>query len=251
MLKIENLTIQFGGLTAVNDVSMMVEPNKIYGLIGPNGAGKTTFFNLISGVYEPTVGNVLFNGQRLNGMQPYQINKAGISRTYQVINLFKKMTVVDNVLVGMHTQLKSNFISSILHNKKEREEEKAALEIAYNWLDFVGIRHHAADFAGNLSYGEQRLLEIVRGLSSKPQLLLLDEPAAGMHAAEKEKLRVIVRNILDNLHVTLLVIEHDMKLMMELAEYIYVLDFGKKLAEGTPKIIQNNPDVIAAYLGDE
>lgn len=251
MLDIKDLTVRFGGLTAVNQVSMHLDEGKIYGLIGPNGAGKTTFFNLISGVCPPTSGEIYFNGTCLNGQKPYQINRAGICRTYQVINLFKKMTVLENVLVGMHGQMQSNFAASLLHTRAERQEEREALEKARQWLDFVGIGHLADKPAGSLPYGEQRLLEIVRALASNPRLILLDEPAAGMNSGEKEILNGFIRKIITELHVTPLVIEHDMKLMMDVCDYIFVLSFGKKIAEGTPEQIQANPEVIAAYLGGE
>lgn len=251
MLDIKDLTIQFGGLTAVNHVNMHLDAGKIYGLIGPNGAGKTTFFNLVSGVHQPTSGEIYFEGQCLNGKKPYQINRAGICRTYQVINLFKKMTVLENVLVGMHGQMKSNFVASLLHTRAERQEERLTMERAHQWLDFVGIGHLSDVPAGSLPYGEQRLLEIVRALASNPRLILLDEPAAGMNSAEKETLNGFIRRIITELHITPLVIEHDMKLMMDICDYIFVLNFGKKIAEGTPESVQANHEVVAAYLGGE
>ena len=250
MLKAEHITIQFGGLTAVNDVSVTLDKTQIYGLIGPNGAGKTTFFNCISGVYRPNNGTVTFEGKRLEGQRPHVVNKAGISRTYRVINLFRNMSVIDNVRVGMHTRLNSNFFQSLLHTPAQRREEAEALEEAYRWLDFVGLKKKAQDPAGSLSYGEQRLLEIVRGLASKPKLILLDEPAAGMNSQEKVDLDALLKEILAQ-GVTILVVEHDMKLMMGICDYIFVLNQGKLLAEGTPSEIQKNPDVIHAYLGGE
>ncbi|MEG0912428.1 MAG: ABC transporter ATP-binding protein [Oscillospiraceae bacterium] len=250
MLKADNVTIRFGGLTAVDHVSMDIAANKITGLIGPNGAGKTTFFNSISGVYVPDEGSVIFDGKRIDGKKPYQINAAGISRTYQVINLFWKMDVLDNVLVGMHSKLKSGYLADMFRLPKQRKEEKEAHESAMKWLDFAGLTAYANEPASNLSYGKQRLLEIVRGLASEPKLILLDEPAAGMNSTEKKELDELLKKII-KMGVTILMIEHDMKLMMDVCDYIYVLNDGKLLAHGVPKEIQNNPDVITAYLGGE
>ncbi len=250
MLTVKDVTLRFGGLTAVNNVSLTIKQGTINGLIGPNGAGKTTFFNLISGVYTPNEGEIVFDGVKLNGKKCFEINHIGMSRTYQVINLFRKMTVVENVMVGLHPKMKSGYFSAILGTKGQREEEKEVLEKALDWLDFVGLRGNANEMSGSLSYGKQRLLEIVRALASNPKLLLLDEPAAGMNSKEKEELFDILRKI-QNLGVTILMIEHDMKLMMGITDYIFVLNYGKKLAEGTPVQIQNNPEVIAAYLGED
>ncbi|MGL5437926.1 MAG: ABC transporter ATP-binding protein [Lachnospiraceae bacterium] len=250
LLKIDNLCLSFGGLKATNDVTMHMEAGKINGIIGPNGAGKTTFFNLISGVYKPDSGSITFYGRKIDGLKPFEINQAGIARTYQVINLFKNMTVVDNVIVGMHPRLKANFFESLIHSKKERDEEAKAREKAYEWLEFVGLKEHAMDLAGSLSYGQQRLLEIVRGLASDPKLILLDEPAAGMNSKEKEELNVHLRKILTK-GITILIVEHDMKLMMDVTDKLFVLNYGQKLAEGTPAEIQVNPEVIAAYLGGD
>ena len=250
MLKVEHMTQKFGGLIANNDVSLTVEKGTISGLIGPNGAGKTTFFNVISGVYKPSAGNITFEGQRIDGKKPFQIHDIGIARTYQVINLFKKMDVVENVMVGMHSNMKQGFFSSMLRTKAQRAEEALVRERAYELLDFVNLKDKANDMAGALSYGEQRRLEIVRGLASEPKLLLLDEPAAGMNTNEKQDLDELLRNIQAR-KVTILIIEHDMKLMMGVADYIFVLNYGKKLAEGIPLEIQNNPEVIAAYLGED
>lgn len=250
LLEIDNLCLSFGGLKATNDVTMHMEAGKINGIIGPNGAGKTTFFNLISGVYKPDSGSITFDGKRIDGLKPFEINQAGIARTYQVINLFKNMSVVENVMVGMHPRLKANFFESLIHSRAERAEEAEARERALNWLDFVGLRDHANDQAGALSYGQQRLLEIVRGLASNPKLILLDEPAAGMNSREKEELNALLRRILDK-GVNILIVEHDMKLMMDVTDRLFVLNYGKKLAEGTPEEIQKNPEVIAAYLGGD
>lgn len=250
LLNVDNITLSFGGLKAVNGVKMKVEPGKITGLIGPNGAGKTTFFNLISGVYKPDEGEITFDGKRIDGKKPFQINEAGIARTYQVINLFKKMSVHENVMVGMHSRLQSGFFSSVLRTPAQRQEEKEIRQKAYEWLEFVGLEGRATEEAGALSYGEQRLLEIVRGLASNPKLILLDEPAAGMNSREKQDLDKLLQKILAK-NVAILIIEHDMKLVMGVTDYIYVLNYGRKLAEGTPREIQNNPDVITAYLGGE
>ena len=250
MLKVEHLNLSFGGLKATNDVSMHVKPNQITALIGPNGAGKTTLFNQITGVYKPDSGEIWFNGARIDGMKPYQINDAGISRTYQVINLFRSMTVLENVQVGMHTRLKSGYWQNLIHTKSMREEEQASLEKAYELLDFVGLTEHEKDPAGSLSYGKQRLLEIIRGMANDPKLILLDEPAAGMNSAEKEDLNVLIRRIIDR-GITVLVVEHDMKLIMDIADEIYVIESGTNLAHGTPAEIQSHPEVIRAYLGGD
>jgi len=250
MLTTEHLTLKFGGLTANNDISLTINDGKITGLIGPNGAGKTTFFNAISGVYPPTSGTVTFDGVRIERKRPHEINELGITRTYQVINLFRKMSVVENVMVGMHDRLTQNFFQSIFKVGSERREEKEARERAYEWLKFVGLEKRASDLAGSLSYGEQRQLEIVRGLASNPKLILLDEPAAGMNSTEKEELNTLMGRILEK-GVTIMLIEHDMKLVMNVTDYIYVLNYGKLLAQGTPAEVQNNPDVIAAYLGGD
>lgn len=250
LLEIKDLCLSFGGLKATNNVSIHAEEGKITGLIGPNGAGKTTFFNLISGVYKPDSGMIIFDGKRIDGLKPFQINEAGISRTYQIINLFKKMTVLENVLVGMHSCLRSSFFTSLLHTKKEREEEAAAVERAYELLEFVGLKENAMNEAGSLFYGQQRLLEIVRGLAGNPKLILLDEPAAGMNSKEKEELNVLLRRIIEK-GVSILIVEHDMKLVMDVTDYIFVLNYGQLLAAGTPSEIQQNEDVIAAYLGGD
>ncbi len=250
MLKTDGVTIRFGGLVAVNKVSIHVRKGQITGLIGPNGAGKTTFFNCISGVYKPSEGHVVFDGKNIEGMRPHKVNAAGMARTYQVINLFRKMTVQENIMVGMHSRLKSNFWSDLLRLPNQRKEEKFVREETEKWMEFVGLQDMRDHEAGSLSYGKQRLLEIVRGLASEPKLILLDEPVAGMNSKEKEEFDALLRRIL-NLGVTILMIEHDMKLVMGVCDYVYCLEHGSLLAEGVPEVVQNNPDVIAAYLGGD
>ena len=251
MLRVENMTLRFGDLIANNDVTLEVPRNKIIALIGPNGAGKTTCFNCISGVYNPNEGRITLDGTDIKGKMPYQIHNMGISRTYQIINLFEDMTVIENVIVGMHDSLKTNFFQSMFHTKKHRQEEKQVYEHARELLGFIGLQDKANLPAGSLPYGEQRLLEIVRALASSPRLLLLDEPAAGMNSKEKEDLDAIIKRIMKRWDLSVLMVEHDMDLVMGISEYIYVLNYGKLLAQGTPEEIQHNPDVIEAYLGGE
>jgi len=248
MLKLDHATIKFGGLTAVNDLCIEILDGQIFGLIGPNGAGKTTAFNIITGVYAPTSGKVIFRGEEIQGKRPYYVTGKGISRTYQNINLFRNMTVSDNVMIGTHTRTKSNLISDVFNTIGKRREEKQAYERCMEILDFMGIADKSASKAGSLSYGEQRKLEIARALAVEPKLLLLDEPAAGMNLTEKDELADLIWKI-RNLGITILLVEHNMKLVMNVCEEICVLNYGKKLAQGTPSEIQTNPDVIKAYLG--
>ena len=248
MLKIDHLTLRFEGLVATNDICMEVEDNIVTALIGPNGAGKTTLFNQIAGVYKPESGHIYLDGEDITGLKPYQICRKGIARTYQVIKLFSGMTCLDNVLVGMHTRLKQNFWQDIFHMKKMRREEKAGLEKAHQLLELVGLDEYASYPAGALSYGQQRLVEIARALASEPKIVLLDEPAAGMNTKEKMELNEKIRKIVE-MGITVLLVEHDMSLVMNVADKIYVINSGKNLAEGTPAEIATNPDVIEAYLG--
>jgi branched-chain amino acid transport system ATP-binding protein len=248
MLAIEDLTIKFGGLTAMDHVSFVIPDGAIFGLIGPNGAGKTTCFNMITGVYKPTGGKVLLKGKEIQGKAPYQINMLGIARTYQNINIFKKMTVLENVLVGCHSQSKAGLMAALFRVPLQRAEEKALREKSMEILSFIGLGEKADFLASSLSYGEQRRLEISRAMASNPQLLLLDEPAAGMNSREKEDLSNTIQRIRER-GITILLVEHDMKLVMKVTHSICVLNFGKKIAEGDPENIQKNEEVIAAYLG--
>lgn len=248
MLEVQDLTIQFGGLVAVNKVNFKVPAGSIFGLIGPNGAGKTTTFNMISGVYKPTSGKVIFDGHEIQGKPSYKVASMGIARTYQNINLFKNMTVLENVMVGCHTRTKCGLFSSTLHTKKQREEEKQVVSKCLDILEFMELRDKADLSASSLSYGEQRRLEISRALASDPKLLLLDEPAAGMNGAEKEDLQRTIRKIAAR-GITVLLVEHDMRLVMNVTNRICVISFGKRIGYGTPEEIQKNPDVIEAYLG--
>jgi len=243
--------MKFGGLRAVDNVSLEVPGHSICALIGPNGAGKTTLFNVISGALVPSAGKIIFRGKEIQGQQPFMINNFGISRTYQNINLFRSMTVLENVMVGMHPQLKSNFWQSLFRLPKERREEEEVLEHCYELIDYVGLSEFSNIRSRNLSYGNQRLLEICRGLASSPKLLLLDEPAAGMNTTEKVTLTELIRKIRKDFGTTILLVEHEMRVVMNIAEKIFVLNFGEKIAEGNPDEIQKNEAVIEAYLGDD
>lgn len=248
LLKVDHVTMQFGGLKAINQLDMSIEKGEIHGLLGPNGSGKTTCFNVISGVYQPTEGDVLLEGKKINGNQKYEINQLGIARTFQHISLFSTMNVLENVIVGQHCRTNSGLFAAILRTRSEREEEKQMVERAYELLDFVGLTKRAGELACNLPYGEQRLLEIVRALASQPKLIMLDEASAGMNSVEKDNLIRIIRAISAQ-GITILMIEHDMKLAMSLSDQITVLDHGAKIAEGLPQAIQTNQQVIEAYLG--
>jgi len=248
MLKVEHACLSFEGLKAVNDVSIEVKPGSVTALIGPNGAGKTTLFNLIAGVYKPESGHIYLDGEEITGMRTFHICEKGIARTYQVIKLFGGMTVLENVLVGMHSQLKSGFWASVFRTKKCREEEKRAHEKAHELLKLMGLDELAKYPAASLAYGQQRRLEIARALASDPKLLLLDEPAAGMNSTEKFELNDRIRQIIA-MGVTVLIVEHDMAMVMNIADRIFVLTSGQLLAEGTSEEISNNEAVIEAYLG--
>jgi branched-chain amino acid transport system ATP-binding protein len=250
LLETIGVTMQFGGLIAVNDVTLGIGEGSICGLIGPNGAGKTTLFNILSGVYKPTGGKILFDGEDITGLLPFKVNIKGISRTYQTIHLFNNMTVLENVLIGMHPRMKTGFWQACLRTPKQRDEEKESMSKAEELLDFVNLREKKDQISSSLSYGEQRLLEIVRAMASSPKMILLDEPAAGMNSREKMDLNDTIKKIRDR-NMTVLLVDHDMGLVMKVTDYIFVLSFGKKIAEGSPSEVKNNPDVIAAYLGGD
>ncbi|MFC0190286.1 ABC transporter ATP-binding protein [Fictibacillus aquaticus] len=249
ILAVSNLTKKFGGLTAVNGVDITVQKESITAVIGPNGAGKTTFFNLVTGVYQPDNGNVQLGSTSLVGLKPHEISRHGIARTFQNIRLFSNITVLENVMVGLHNHLKGGIFGTLLQTPSVRREEKRAKEEAYEWLEYVGLGSLLNEEAKNLPYGAQRRLEIARALATKPKLLLLDEPAAGMNPRETRELTEFIHRMREELNLTIVLIEHDMKLVMEISEQIFVLDHGVKIAEGKPEEIRNNVNVIEAYLG--
>jgi len=250
LLEAQGVTKVFGGLVAVNKVDFLIEPGMIAGLIGPNGAGKTTFFNMITGVYPVTTGELAFNGTPIGKMKPHEITALGIARTFQNIRLFPAMTVLENVLVGMHTRMKAGWLPIVIRTDIMQKEEDHAVGKALDMLEYVGLgRERANMVARSLPYGDQRRLEIARALASQPKLLLLDEPTAGMNQSETADLTNFVRFVRKDLNLTVLLIEHHMRVVMGISDRVSVLDHGEKIAEGTPVEIQNNQRVIEAYLG--
>lgn len=249
MLRLSGITKIFGGLTALTDVSFVVKRDSITGVIGPNGAGKTTLFNIVTGLYTQTSGEVYFAGKNISFFATENLASLGLVRTFQNVELFGQMTVLENVMVGLHTKSRSGIISCAFKLPRQIKEEKAIAKKAMHWLEFTGLADEAQTTANNLPFGKGRILEISRALAVEPQLILLDEPAAGLNSLETAQLAVLIRKIRES-GITIVLVEHDMDLVMDICDSIVVLNLGKKLAEGTPRQIQENPDVISAYLGE-
>lgn len=250
ILTVENLGISFGGLRAVDNFEISIGDNELVGLIGPNGAGKTTIFNLLTGVYKPTDGSIHLNGRSTIGKKPNEIVMLGSGRTFQNIRLFKNMTVLDNIKIAYHNRMEYGLFGSIIKTKQYREEEAQAYEVAIDLLKVFDLDMYKNELAKNLPYGKQRKLEIARALATDPSILLLDEPAAGMNPQETEELMETIQLLKNKFKISILLIEHDMKLVMGICERIVVIDYGRIIAKGTPKDIRTNPDVIKAYLGE-
>ncbi|MCV6589281.1 MAG: high-affinity branched-chain amino acid ABC transporter ATP-binding protein LivG [Marinobacterium sp.] len=251
LLDVNGLTMRFGGLVAVNKVNLKVKNRQIVSIIGPNGAGKTTVFNCLSGFYIPSEGSVMFNGKEVAGLKDFQISRQGLVRTFQHVRLFSKMTVIENMLVAQHRHLNTNLMAGLLKTSSYRRLEQEAMDRAAHWLEEVDLLEFANREAGNLAYGQQRRLEIARCMVTQPELLLLDEPAAGLNPNETKELDELIVRLRDEHEISVLLIEHDMGLVMGISDHIYVIAQGTPLADGTAEDIKNNPDVIKAYLGEE
>lgn len=256
ILEVKGLTKDFGGLRALNSIDLDIKSGEIVALIGPNGAGKTTFFNCITGIHPPTKGEMIVSPpkkkrRKLNGLKPNQVTEQGLARTFQNIRLFPSMTVLENVMIGRHCRCSSGILGAVFRNRATVKEEQNVVADSYTILEKIGLTQYVNELAMNLPYGAQRRLEIARAMATEPFILLLDEPAAGMNPNETEELDELIVTIRDRENISILLIEHDMKLVMSLSDRIFVMDYGRKIAEGTPDEIKNNPDVIKAYLGEE
>nr|WP_323132975.1 high-affinity branched-chain amino acid ABC transporter ATP-binding protein LivG [Oceanimonas baumannii] len=250
LLSVSGLTMRFGGLVAVDGVALVMQERQVVSIIGPNGAGKTTIFNCLSGFYRPSGGSVNFYGQAIAGLPGHKIARLGMVRTFQHVRLFKEMTVLENLLVAQHAHLNTNFIAGLLKTPGFRRAEREGLERAHYWLEKVNLTEFANRAAGNLAYGQQRRLEIARCMAARPRLLMLDEPAAGLNPFETQELNHLIQDLRTNEGVSVLLIEHDMKLVMDISDHIYVVNQGRPLADGNPEVVRSHPDVIKAYLGE-
>ncbi len=250
ILKVDGLSMRFGGLLAVNSVALSVKEKQVVSMIGPNGAGKTTVFNCLTGFYKPTAGTIQLNGEAIEGLPGHKISGKGVVRTFQNVRLFKEMTAVENLLIAQHRHLNTNFLAGLFKTPAFRRSEREAMEYAEFWLDKVNLKEFANRPAGTLAYGQQRRLEIARCMMTRPSILMLDEPAAGLNPRETDDLKALIGTLREEHNVTVLLIEHDMKLVMSISDHIFVINQGTPLANGTPEQIRDNPEVIKAYLGE-